>query len=228
MEGNPGGWEQGHRWAAAMALALALYLLLPGCAGTANPYAGQSPTRPVWLVAPGWHAGLAVRRADIPEDLLPESADFPGSAYLEFGRGDRDYYQSREDSVWLALKAALIPGPGVLHVAGFDPPPARYFDAETTFRIDLPEPAFRNLLGYIHQSFDRRGAPRAVSLGPGLYGDSRFYEAHGQFHLFENCNVWTARALKAAGLPAVPAEAVTAGNLRCQARHWGTIEAATR
>lgn len=227
MEGNPGGRRQWNRWAAAIVLAWILYLLF-GCAGTANPYAGQGPTQPVWLVAPGWHAGLAIRRTDIPADLLPESADFPRSTYLEFGWGGRDYYQSRESSVWLALKAALIPGPGVLHVAGFDAPPALYFDADTTLRIDLPEPAFRNLLAYLHHSFERRGVPRASSLGPGLYGDSRFYEARGQFHLFENCNVWIARALKAAGLPAVPAEAVTAGNLRCQARHWGTAEPAER
>jgi uncharacterized protein (TIGR02117 family) len=227
VERNPDGRGRRNRWATAIVLASILHLL-PGCAGTANPYAGQNPTWPVWLVAPGWHTGLVVRRADIPKDLVPESADFPRSTYLEFGWGDRDYYQSREDSVWLALKAALVPSPSVMHVAGFDEPPGRYFDAETTLRIDLPEPAFRNLLAYLHHSFDRRGASRAPPLGLGLYGDSRFYEARGQFHLFENCNVWTARALKAAGLPAIPAEAVTAGNLRCQARHWGTVEAVTR
>lgn len=203
-----------------------LFDLLLGCAGTANPYTGTGPVRPVWLVAPGWHTGLAIRRRDIPVNLLPERADFPRSTYLEFGWGDREYYRSRESSVWLALKAALLPGPSVLHVAGFDEPPARYFDAETTLRFDLPEPAFRNLLGYLHHSFDRKDAQRIQPLGPGLYGDSRFYEARGQFHLFENCNVWTARALKAAGLPAIPSDALTAGSLRCQARHWGIPEPA--
>lgn len=211
-------------WPAAIVLALSLHLLF-GCALTGtSPHAGQYPVRSVWLVAPGWHAGLAVRRADIPEGLLPESADFPGARYLEVGWGERDYYQARESSVWLALKAALIPSPSVLHVAGLDKPPAAYFGSDSVLRIDLPDAEFRNLVAYLHESFNRRGAPRIMPLGPGLYGDSRFYEAQGRFHLFNNCSTWAAGALEAAGLPASPFRIVTASSLRCQARHWGATE----
>jgi uncharacterized protein DUF2459 len=53
-------------------------------------------------------------------------------------------------------------------------------------------------------------------LGPGLYGDSRFYPAHGQFHLFNTCNTWAARALQAAGYPM--SSPIIAGALLSQAR----------
>lgn len=228
MESNPGERKRRNQWAAwAVAGCLLLSLcLLFGCTATAtsNPYTGVDPSWPVWLAAPGWHTGLVVRRSDIPPELFPERADFPNAEFLEFGWGEREYYQTRESSVWLALKAALVPSPSVLHVVGFRGPPAVYFGSAETLRIELPGPAFRRLVAYLHNSVSRRGAQRAASIGPGLYGDSRFYEAKGQFHLFENCNTWAARALQAAGLPAVPSRAVTAGNLRCQARHWGARE----
>jgi hypothetical protein len=112
----------------------------------------------------------------------------------------------------------------VLHVAGFDEPPAVYFGSDDVLRVNLPDTAFRYLVTYLHESFDRRGAPRAVPLGPGLYGDSRFYEAQGRFHAFNNCNTWAARAFKAAGLPVTPRRAVTAGSLRCQMLRWGSVE----
>jgi uncharacterized protein (TIGR02117 family) len=227
MERNSGACGQRGKpaaWLAAIILVLSLYLLF-GCAATGpHPYAGQNPTRPVWLVTSGWHTGLAVRWTDIPPDLFPERADFPKAGYLEVGWGDRDYYQASDPGVWLALKAALIPGPSVLHVAGFGTPPNLYFGSGTILRIELPEAAFRNLIVYLHDSFARHGAQSASPLGPGLYGKSHFYEAQGQFHVFNNCNTWAARALHTAGLPVASFRTVTSGSLRCQIRHWSALE----
>ncbi|CAL1240063.1 DUF2459 domain-containing protein [Candidatus Methylocalor cossyra] len=215
----PGGRREALGGAVAVCLLLGCALAVPE-----NPYAGQEPARPVWVVTSGWHTGLAVRRSDIPAGLLPESADFPGATYLEIGWGDRDYYQAREPDLSLTLDAGLLPGPSVLLVAGLKGPPAGYFGPGDTVRLDLPEAPFRRLLTYLHDSFVRNGVPRAPPIAPGLSGTSRFYAAQGRFHVFNNCNVWTARALRAAGLPAVPAAAVTAGGLRSQVQRWGTVE----
>jgi uncharacterized protein (TIGR02117 family) len=210
---------------AALLLIAVLYLLL-GCTANGVPEALREagPTRPVWLVAPGWHTGLLIRRADIPPERLPERADFPDAEYLEFGWGDRDYYQAPEFDLWITLKAALVPTPGVLHVAGFQTHPAGHFAPDDVLRIDLPEPRFRRLLDYVHASFARRGAARLPPLAPGLYGHSHFYAAAGEFHLFNTCNSWIAGALKAAGLPVSPRRALTARGLLCQVRHWGAAE----
>ena len=61
----------------------------------------------------------------------------------------------------------------------------------------------------------------AAALGPGLYGDSRFYPAWESFHLFRTCNVWTAQALRAAGLPfrdSITMEGLMAQGRRLRAR----------
>jgi uncharacterized protein (TIGR02117 family) len=177
--------------------------------------AGPGRSLPVWLAAPDWHTGVVLRRADIPEGLVPESSDFPKANYLEFGWGDRDYYPAPEPGPWLALRAALVPGPAVLHVAGFHSAPPEFFGTDHVLRIDLPPADYRRLAAFVHESFARDGT-KAAALGPGLYGDSRFYPARGGFHLFENCNVWTARALQAGGLAVNPGTALTPAALRRQ------------
>lgn len=200
--------------------------VLSGCAGphAAKPHTGQDSTRSVWLVTPGWHSGLVLRRDDIPPEWIPEHSDFEGASHLEFGWGDRDYYRAPDPTPWLALKAALIPGPAVLFLRGLDGAPEAYFIPGEIQRIDLPAPAFRRILAYLHGSFLRHGRERALPLEPRPHGSSRFYEAEGQFHLFNNCNAWTARALRSAGLPLAGFPAMTATALRCQAQRWGGIE----
>lgn len=187
-----------------VSIALA-WLALGACAAPppnrAEPQSA-GPAVPVYLVAHEKHSGIAVRRADLPAGLWPESRDFPQADYLEVGWGDRDYYYGRNQGLWSTLRAALWPdNPSVLHVAGVRGALARSFPTSDIIELTLPEDGFKRLVRYIHEAYDRAGAPAAAPLGPGLYGDSRFYAAREKFHIFNTCNVWTARALRSAGLP---------------------------
>jgi len=172
-------------------------------------------------VSHGWHTGIVIRRTDLPAAVWPESKDFPDAEYLEVGWGDRDYYQSREPDAWITLKAALWPTPSVLHIVGFSGPVASYFPHSEVVELTLSPRSFEHLSGFVHGSFDRNGAARSSRLGPGLYGYSAFYPARGKFHLFNTCNVWTARVLRAAGLPVTPSYAITTDNVMSQARPFG-------
>lgn len=199
-------------------------ILLALCACTAPPPGpvqprDGSPAVAVYLVAHDWHTGIAIRRADIPAGFWPESRDFPQAEYLEVGWGNRDYYQARDPGPWMALKAALWPTPSVLHVVGFRGPPADYFRASEILEFVLPSEGFERLVRYIHDAHERIGVPAAAPIGPGLYGDSRFYPAWESFHLFRTCNIWTARALRAAWLPIH--DSITKEGLMSQAREIG-------
>ena len=72
-------------------------------------------------------------------------------------------------------------------------------------------------------SFTRDEAGNAIPHGLGLYGNSRFYLSSETYHIFNTCNVWTARVLKSAGLPTVPACAIKVENLMAQARKFGVV-----
>lgn len=177
-----------------------LLVLGVACAGPQKPVsAADEATLPVYVIGQGWHGGIAFRRADIPPGLLPESADFPGVEYLEFGWGHRDYYQARDPGFWLLLDAAIWPSPSVLHVVGVHDSIHQRFVGFEIVRLDIPRSGFAELVAFIHASFHRNDAARAVPLRRGIVVNSFFYPATGSFHLFNNCNTWAAHALESTG-----------------------------
>ncbi len=171
-------------------------LLLCGCA--AAPVADVAPAPAdvaVFVVPQGGHTGLAVRVADIPEQLLPEKRDFPGADFLEFGWGDRDFYMAPSAGPWLTFKAAFLPTRSVVHVAGVRGTLGDAFPGAEIVALALSRPALESLLRYVHEAFARDDGAAARPLGRG------FYPGRETFHLLRTCNVWTAGALRAAGLP---------------------------
>jgi uncharacterized protein (TIGR02117 family) len=153
----------------------------------------------IWVASNGWHSGIVLARADVPESVIPEIADFPHARFFEFGWGDAEFYPAREAGAWLALRAAF-PGPAVMHVAGLPDHPARLWPQVTILPFAVDTQGLRRLLVFLRHSFDRAGAGRAEVTARGIYPFSLFYPATGRFHLFNNCNTWTAQALTAMGL----------------------------
>jgi uncharacterized protein (TIGR02117 family) len=172
-------------------LALGLFVLADANA--------SARTFTVFVSSNGWHTDIAVARSDIPAGRIPESADFPSAALLQFGWGDADYYAEPEPGVFTTLGAAF-PGPAVVHLAGLSQKPSETFTGVEQIELTLDEAKFARLVDYLHESFERAGAARAKSTGQGVYSFSRFYAATGEFHAFNTCNTWTARGLAAAGL----------------------------
>jgi len=215
-------------------LFLTSVLVLVACAGcSTTPVrtwpADRESARTVLLVNHGWHTGIVVRAEDIPEGVWPESAYYPNAQYLEVGVGNREFYPAPERSIWLALRAALVPSAAVIHVVALSDHPARTLSFTALVALDLAEPDFRRLIEFIAATHERAGAERAEPMGPGLYHGGHFYPAHGSFHLFNNCNTWVVNALRAAGLPmrwAVTSDDVIAQALELGARDLSSGRAA--
>jgi len=179
---------------------------------------GEGRTRAVHVVSNGWHTAIVLPREDVvATGLVPEAADFADAAYLEFGWGDRDYYPARKTTVGMTLRAALVPTPAVRHVASRARLPETDAGRET-IRIAVTETGLRALIGAIGDAFERTEGARVRPVGPGLYPDSHFYPARGAFHLFNTCNTWTARMLRAGGVDLSPSGVVTADDLMARLR----------
>jgi len=159
----------------------------------------DTPARSIYLVNHGWHAGIVVRRGDIPMGVWPAHEDFPDSTYLEVGWGDSEFYQTPEPDLLTTLQAGLAPTESVLHIVGFDSPVTRYFPYSEVVGIRISEMELERLCRYFNDSHQRDKMGNRILLGPGLYGKSRFYRSGEEYHLFNNSNHWTARALQTAG-----------------------------
>ena len=213
-------------WLAAMLAATVLVAVLVvslGCrsAGPVPQPGASDTTFAIYLVEHGWHAGIAIRRSDIPPDAWTVQDDFPNAAFLEVGWGDAEYYPAADPGAGTLLKAGLLPTKSVLHIAAFARDPIAVFGHRTVIRIPVSEVGRDALLAFIRDEHARNEGA-VIPLGPGLYGDSRFYAGTTRYHVLNNCNTWVARALRTVGCAMAPARALTVRALLAQARDCGT------
>jgi len=190
---------------------------------TIAPGVDRDSTSAVYLVRHGWHAGIAVRRADVPTGRWPVFDDNPSADYLEVGWGEVRYYPGESRGVWGVLRAGLWPTGSVLHVVPIADAVRSRFPDHTIARIPVDSTELAALTQYVSASFTRTADQAAVPAAPGVYPDSRFYRADLTYHAFNNCNHWAAGALEAAGCDTAPRWTFTVGQVVRQAEACGTL-----
>ena len=149
----------------------------------------------IYIVSHKWHSGIILPASSLDLPL------FCGARYVEIGWGDVDYYPLEETSVLDAFRAAFFSKGSVMHIVWFASQPSEYFPNSKVYEIRLTKQEMNRLIGFILNSFSRDERGRPVLVGKGLYGQSRFYKAQGDFHLFHNCNSWVAEAFKSSEYP---------------------------
>jgi len=204
---------------AAWGLLLVVRCQLPRQATAPSP----DSTSAVYLVQHGWHAGIAVRRADLPDEAWPIFGDFPEARYLEVGWGEARYYPGDIRGVWGALRAGLWPNRSVLHVVPVAASVRRTFPVNTIVRIPISRRELDGLTRYVADSFARADDGAALPAADGYYPGSRFYRSGLPYHVFNNCNHWAAGALEAAGCDTAPRWTLTVGRVVNQALDCGTL-----
>jgi uncharacterized protein (TIGR02117 family) len=189
--------------------------------------AGQSSdeeeTKTIYVVSHGWHTGLVLKTADLSTELFPGLYNIYDSDYIELGWGDEGFYTAKKITAPLVLKAALLPTPSVMHVAGFRGPVERFYQVSDIIEVELQDEQFNQLCAFVNKTFARTEDGEPITLGPGLYGDSTFYRAQGSYYFPKTCNIWTANALKHADCAIIPQIATTADNVLSQSKKFGHV-----
>ena len=183
----------------------------------------DEPSRLVYVVTHGWHTGIAVRAVDVAQGRWPAHADLRDAEYLEIGWGNRDYWLARRATLGVALNAGLRGTPSALRVIAFDGAVEKFFFESDIVEIGLSRRGFEALITFIHESYATRETGSIIPLGPGPIPNSRYYLAKGAYHVFNNSNQWTAKALRAAGFPIAPAFSLTASSVLGQACSFGRV-----
>ncbi len=193
--------------------------LLTGCTKPVSTFYPPDPDRTdnktVYIVNHGLHTGIVLPKKDA-DPYMHSFDDFKNAQYWEIGWGDEIYYQTETNTLWMGIRALFWPTDSVLHVAALQTAPIAYFSNREVVQLKLSKTGFIRLVEFIDNSFALNEKRQIIKLGSGLYGRSRFYRAEGTFHLFNNCNTWSARAIRSAGFPISTLYVFTAGNLMYQ------------
>lgn len=136
-----------------------------------------------------------------PVDWLRTSGtplDLPGARWLVVGWGARGFYTTTgtyRDVSPVAIWRGLTGDSTVLRIElGGALPQGLPLQS-----LDMTAEAYRTLLQGITDSFAHGEQTQPLPL-PGFSQTDRFYPAKGRFHLFNTCNVWIGRVLRAAGV----------------------------
>lgn len=185
--------------AASVLIALAAYLFAPLPApGIARPSAGDCLTMRLW--SNGYHADIGVPMAALPADH-PLRQIYPDAEMVLVGWGDRAFYLSDGRDMLLGLNALIPPSPSVMHVAEHAERDAAYLGPTDDATLAISREGAARLAAFLARAITLDEAGRVIVVEQGkVRGRSVFVEAAGGFHLFNVCNHWMARALRAAGI----------------------------
>lgn len=170
-------------------------------------------SKEIYIVNHGWHTGFAIP-ADTIQSRLPQLVNrFTNTPYLEFGWGDKEFYQAEEVTSGLTLQAIFWPTESVMHTVAVPERPDIYFSNSEVKAFCLNRKQYALLISFIENSFYKDKSGSIISLEKGNYGNSQFYKAEGNYYLMNTCNNWTAKGLKSIGLNIRPTFKLTAGSV---------------
>ena len=172
----------------------------------------------IYVVSHGWHAGLVLPKEVMQDDLSIMPLYFNDVEYYEFGWGDSGFYQHPDITVSLAAKALFWSSDSVMHVVAVPRHPNDYFANSTVIPMKLSQRQIELMVAFIAKSFAVDDNNRWRRIGPGLYGESRFFHANGIYHGLYTCNSWTAEALQVAGVPMNQWLSLTSGSVTLQVK----------
>lgn len=188
-----------------------------------DPLSPRQRTEIIFVLHRGLHTGVVVRAADIPPGLWHEHKQFPQAEYLEVGWGDTQGYRYPL-TTRIVLRAMFASKGSVVLIHPFSGPITNeYADvAKEIIAVQIPESGFARLCRFIQDTYalDEQGRPVLL---PSDYSGEDFFRAACHYSMLNNCNNWTARALRTAGCPVHPRCSLLPGMLMHQVRRFGHI-----
>lgn len=211
--------------AALLAALLLAYLYLPIPAPRVAAASAHDCVE-LHLYSNGYHSDIGAPASIFPPDH-PLRRLYPDAQSFLIGWGDERFYQTDGTNLWIGLDALIPPSPSVLHIAYNAAPSSAYLAPSDDLAIGVSHEGASRFVAYVDRALvlDEQGAPIRVADGK-VVGRSSFLRSHGSFHLFNVCNQWMARALRAAGVHVNARAAWLAGPLIRQARKNGAAACA--
>jgi uncharacterized protein (TIGR02117 family) len=167
----------------------------------------------IYVVNHGWHTGFVIPAHAINPRLTALKQRFNDAAYIEFGWGDKGFYQAQEITTRLTLQALFWPSESVIHAVAVPSDVTYYFANSQVEALYVTDAELSQLVTFVAASFAVDKQSNIIKSKKGLYGDSQFYQAVGAYHVINTCNKWTAKGLKSMGMDIAPVFRLTSGSV---------------
>ena len=146
-----------------------IVILLSGCSSA--PYIVQYSEEftgvgdnAVYIVNHGWHTGFIIPAADIQKKRPKLKERFADVPYIEFGWGDKGFYQANEITSGLTLRAIFWPTESVIHAVAVPARPDKYFSGSDVEKICLSDNELSSLITFISNSFFQNNSGEVLEL----------------------------------------------------------------
>ncbi|QWV93952.1 DUF2459 domain-containing protein [Geomonas oryzisoli] len=189
-------------WLPALLVVL-LWAVLGCTAGTKWHYlpATRGEERSIYVIAHGWHAGIALPAEELGEELGFVKEYLRPGRYYEFGWGEAEFYQADKVTASIFLKAVFGRNPSVMHVFSMPVAPTEQFPGADLVELTLSKTGLKHLKDNLRASFKLDPAQRPYPLKGGPRAEYRFFKAEGDYLITHTCNTWTAKMLASGGVP---------------------------
>lgn len=121
--------------------------------------------------------------------------------YIAIGWGDKGFFLDTptwgELKTSTAVEAIFMPSPTAMHVEFLNEPSV----SESIRKVKISKKSYGKLVKFVKSTFLMKNRKPIVIPGYGYGETDNFYEAHGNYHMFNTCNVWTNDAMKSASIP---------------------------
>ena len=185
--------------------ALAIFLgLVPANVAFRQPAQGIT----IFVRSNGVHTDIVMPKVNAEMDWRPyadpahlRDPRWGNADHVAIGYGNREFYLNTPTwadlSLGTAFTAMFGAGTTLLHVEHIDRPRPEALQRP----IRLAPGQYRRLVAFIRERFKLGPDGRPIPVPGGAYGSyDAFYEANGGFSAVLNCNEWTGRALRTAGV----------------------------
>lgn len=177
----------------------------------------------IYLVKQRWHTGIVIETAKIDTIVWKEVNHFEEFKYVDVGWGDEAFYQDPGFDLELAVKALFYPTPSTLRIEGFNMPIEQYAEiSDIALELKISSVQLKKIVQYISNTYWRNAEGNVTLQFERYSGSIKFYKANNNYHIFNTCNSWIAKALNEAGF-GIPDDPIFAEELFKQAQHFGKL-----
>ncbi len=184
-------------------LLVVMGLLLASC--TSTPPVKKIPTvgakHTVYFIYRGWHTSILLDAKLLAAQNPQLSADLKGQRYARIGWGDGEYFTGKSKSTGTAAKALVASGYSAVQLLTYDYDPFEEIPPETLVPLALTDEGLNRLIAYLGDSIAVDSLGKLERLPAFGEATGVFFKSKHHYGLFNNCNSWSANALRTAGLP---------------------------